>query len=100
MCSTCGCEGDGATIEHHHGHQHHHHEHTHSHSTAPEAERVRRVAVEQDLLARNNAQAAVNRQLFTQAGVLALNWSLAPARAKPHCWSKRLSGWLVNYRWR
>lgn len=95
MCSTCGCEGDGATIEHHHEHHHHHHSadgshthgshphpHTHSHSTAPEAERVRRVAVEQDLLARNNAQAAANRQLFTRAGVLALNLVSSPGSGK------------------
>lgn len=93
MCSTCGCDGDGATIEHHHGHPHHHpadgshpthsHEgHTHSHSTAPEAERVRRVAVEQDLLARNNAQASTNRHTFTQAGVLALNLVSSPGSGK------------------
>lgn len=86
MCTTCGCEGDGATIEHHHGHSHahnhphgHDHDHAHPHThVAPDAGQLRRVAVEQDILSRNNAEAAANRGYLAHVGAFALNLVSSP----------------------
>ena len=109
MCTTCGCEGDGATIEHHHAHDHghthadgtHHHGHSHDHDhdhpndhdhlpahshmhahVAPDAGRLRRVAVEQDILSRNNAEAAANRGYLAHVGAFALNLVSSPGSGK------------------
>ena len=90
MCSTCGCgEGattiDGANIHdghvHHHGHehshdQHHTHEHEHEHSSG------RLIRVEQDLLAKNQRFADVNRRHLADLGVYALNLVSSPGSGK------------------
>ncbi|WP_425417757.1 hydrogenase nickel incorporation protein HypB [Oricola indica] len=78
MCTTCGCGGDGARIEGAaHGHHHHHHDHGHSH-----AEDSRTIALELDILAKNNAYAAENRSLFAERGILALNLVSSPGSGK------------------
>ncbi len=98
MCTTCGCgtgytkiEGStglgiparpGATHAHAHAHPHGHaHPHTHDHARDVPAER-RRLQVEQDLLARNDAHARDNRSLFEGRGVLALNLVSSPGAGK------------------
>jgi hydrogenase nickel incorporation protein HypB len=82
MCSTCGCENndairiDGKSMAHEHGHAHpHEHEHAHVRET-------RRVAVEADILAGNNAHAAENRERFAEAACLALNLVSSPGSGK------------------
>jgi hydrogenase nickel incorporation protein HypB len=67
MCTTCGC-GDS---EHHHGHDH-------GHPYAPR----RRVSMEQDILAKNDAYAAVNRRRFVERGIFALNLVSSPGSGK------------------
>ena len=92
MCTTCGCGSDGATLhphphDHTHDHPHDHghsHPHGHDHGTtvvtlAPEARLVR---IEQDLLARNDRQAAINRATLAGLGVLGLNLVSSPGSGK------------------
>ena len=110
MCTTCGCGKDEASIdgevahrhahehvhadgtvhshEHAHGHAHDHdhahaHDHAHDHdheSTAPGARRM--VQIEQDILAKNNAYAAQNRQRLGERGMFALNLVSSPGSGK------------------
>ena len=90
MCNTCGCSSsDGAVIykpgdasyhvhvdndehSHHHEHDSHAHEHTHG----------RQVAVEQDVLLRNNLLAERNRGYFEAKNVLAINFLSSPGSGK------------------
>ena len=80
MCGTCGC-GDIEAA----GHRHHH---GHSHPYAPKvghgavAVETRRVAVERELLAGNDRQAAANRTQFARRGVLAFNLVSSPGAGK------------------
>lgn len=93
MCATCGCGHGEAKIEghshgHHHHHQHdhehghcHHHEHDHPHEDSGDtASRV--LAVERDLLAKNDALAATNRSYLEERGILALNLVSSPGSGK------------------
>ena len=108
MCLTCGCgneEGDHIEHEHvgadglvyrhvhRHGHSHphghkhgrehpHDHDHGQAHSHAPEPVSARMVQIERDILGKNNAFAAANRQLFEETGVLALNLVSSPGSGK------------------
>ena len=102
MCLTCGCGNDeGDHIEHEHvgadglvyrhvhrhGHSHPHgHEHSHdhepAHSHAPHPVSTRMVQIERDILDKNNAFAAANRQQCEEAGVLALNLVSSPGSGK------------------
>ncbi len=91
MCTTCGCGGDGATFHahpahahpHDHRHEHRHaHEQRHDHGVAHLAPEPRLVQIEQDLLARNDRQAAINRATFAGLGVLALNLVSSPGSGK------------------
>jgi hydrogenase nickel incorporation protein HypB len=93
MCTTCGCSSDEVVIEgsaspggrHSHSHppgDHHHahaHDGAHSHAHAIEP---RIVAVEQDLLARNDAHAAANRRYFEERAIFALNLVSGPGSGK------------------
>ncbi len=93
MCVTCGCDGGEAGIAHFHPHQHAHpasdgHWHLEC-GHGPElpagdtpAGTARRVALEQDLLARNDAFAAGNRRALERAGVFALNLLSSPGSGK------------------
>ncbi|WP_068806865.1 hydrogenase nickel incorporation protein HypB [Thauera phenolivorans] len=102
MCTTCGCGNEGATIDHHHA------SHPYrrlrravmpaAHVAAPDAgdrgiraegasasgdaAPSRRVRIEQDLLARNDAAAASNRRRLAAAGVFALNLVSSPGSGK------------------
>lgn len=95
MCTTCGCGGDGARIvgghphdhshdyEHDHGHDHDHsHDHVHGHDHAHDHEPTRMIELEQNLLAKNDAYAAKNRQWFTDKAIFVLNLVSSPGSGK------------------
>lgn len=102
MCVTCGCGEDEVSIDgtpapHEHGHEHvhadgsrHAHEHPHdhahdpvsAHSHAPGIAPSRRVQIEQDILAKNNAYAQANRRVLTERGIFALNLVSSPGSGK------------------
>lgn len=71
MCVECGCGGDQVRLED--GHRHH---------QAPHLSATRRVQIETDILARNNAHAAANRRLFRERNILALNLLSSPGSGK------------------
>ena len=112
MCTTCGCGSGELKIDGkdaHHGHDHvhadgtrhshdhehgtgtghdhpHAHEHRHSyapvHSHAPGVGNKRMVQIEQDILAKNNAYAAQNRQRLADRGIFTLNLVSSPGSGK------------------
>ena len=91
MCTTCGCGSDEVKIEGDPAHHHRHdpaHDHGHAHpyvparSHAPGMGTKRRVQVEQDILAKNNAYAAANRALLAAQGIFALNLVSSPGSGK------------------
>ncbi len=82
MCSTCGC-GESDLLVHPHDHTHDHpHEHDPGIVSHGHAGEGRRLAVEQDILARNTEFAAANRRLFAQGGVFVLNLVSSPGSGK------------------
>ena len=98
MCATCGCTPSGGALlvlssEHDHGdghvHAHDHgdghvHDHAHAVAHAPALQAVEPhvVALEQAVLAKNDALAARNRAWFAERGVLALNLVSSPGSGK------------------
>ena len=88
MCSTCGCESGEAGLEGKvHDHEHHHAEgaqpaHGDEPARAPAAAAARRLSIEQDILAKNDAYAAQNRKVLEQRGILALNLVSSPGAGK------------------
>ena len=89
MCTSCGCGIDEAKLEgkagHESGHRHTHAEgtvHSHEHAHAPGVDARRRVQIEQDILAKNNAYAAQNRQSLSERGIFALNLVSSPGSGK------------------
>lgn len=76
MCATCGCGINENTHSHFHTHDH---SPDHRHNHAGEG---RRVAIEQDILAKNAEFAAGNRQAFADSGVFALNLVSSPGTGK------------------
>jgi hydrogenase nickel incorporation protein HypB len=88
MCTTCGCGETEARFEghaqdgwHRHAdgtrHRHAHHgEHAHGEAQA------RRLRIEADLLAANDAHAARNRARFARDGIFALNLVSSPGSGK------------------
>jgi hydrogenase nickel incorporation protein HypB len=105
MCTTCGCGAGEVKIEGehaHHGHDHvHPHEHAHghehqhgeaaAHSHAPGVGTKRMVQIEQDILAKNNAYAAANRQVLAERGIFALNLVSSPGSGKTTLLCKTIS---------
>jgi hydrogenase nickel incorporation protein HypB len=100
MCGVCGC-GKGetrlevVTADHDHAdhdhvhHDHDQHSHAHDHHSSHQhtlrddpAQRAHLVSVEQDILSKNDALAAHNRQHFNSHGVLALNLVSSPGAGK------------------
>ena len=75
MCTTCGCNGDGATLHTHHADD----GHDDALTLTPE---VSHVAIEQDILSRNDHIAAHNRHDLAHAGVFALNLMSSPGAGK------------------
>jgi hydrogenase nickel incorporation protein HypB len=95
MCASCGCGESESHIHvheepHGHGHthpghaQHHGHDHAHPHSHPHDhADALTRtVALEQDILAKNDARAARNRVAFEAARIAAFNLTSSPGAGK------------------
>ncbi len=106
MCKVCGCgkgevtvagkahdhdHGEEGRALHTHDHDHGHaHRHDHSHhygkgpagAHAPGLSQSRMVAIEQKILAKNDAYAAANRRYFNDKGILALNLVSSPGSGK------------------
>ena len=78
MCTTCGCGGHHHhDSDHDHDHEHeHHHDHHHSH------DENRIIAVEQDILQRNNLLAERNRGYFEAKNIFCLNLMSSPGSGK------------------
>ena len=90
--------GHGGEHQHSHSHQHGHgHDHAHSHGEAagsidygsgpagahaPGMSQGRMVQIERDILSKNDAYAAKNRQAFAEKGVFALNLVSSPGSGK------------------
>lgn len=89
MCTVCGCSEDSHAYSHPHRHGY---RKSQPSSTAPSLAATstsaassaiaRRVQVEQDILGKNNAFAAENRQRFVASGILALNLVSSPGSGK------------------
>jgi len=89
MCTTCGCS---PADHHHHDYDHdhhgdHHHDHgdghDHDHHHHHKGEGKRSViAIEEDILAKNNRLASFNRALFREKGILVLNLVSSPGSGK------------------
>ena len=90
MCTTCGCGADEAIMDGVVARPEHEHEHTHADGTthshaqahAPDPGARRRLRIEQDILAKNDAYAAHNRQRLGERGVFALNLVSSPGSGK------------------
>ena len=86
MCTSCGCQSDHVTIDgevHAHDHPHDHgHHHGPAHAHAADVAALKAVAVERDILARNDAEARENRARFRAHGILALNLVSSPGSGK------------------
>jgi len=89
MCTSCGCGIDDANLEGkpavEGGRTHTHADgtvHSHEHAHAPGVDARRRVQIEQDILAKNNAYAAQNRQSLGERGIFALNLVSSPGSGK------------------
>jgi hydrogenase nickel incorporation protein HypB len=84
MCATCGCGTDTITLDgtaaHDHGPGHHHHDHRHDHPH--DHGHSHTVAIEQDVLARNQLLAERNRGWFAGREVVAVNLMSAPGAGK------------------
>ncbi|BCS55129.1 hydrogenase nickel incorporation protein HypB [Geobacter sp. SVR] len=83
MCTTCGC-----SPHHHHDHDHGHtHDHSHTHDghgrhEHPAPAQRTTIAIEEDILAKNNRLAAFNRALFREKGIFVLNLVSSPGSGK------------------
>jgi hydrogenase nickel incorporation protein HypB len=89
MCATCGCANE--RHEHDHDHEQHAHDHAHEHehehdrspgADEPRDERRRRVRLERDVLAKNDAFARENRAWLARRSVTALNLVSSPGAGK------------------
>lgn len=72
MCTTCGCPFD----------DHNHHDHNHEHSHRHEGHKRTVIAIEEDILAKNNRLADCNRTLFREKGIFVLNLVSSPGSGK------------------
>lgn len=99
MCTTCGCSqpADAVTItkagnKQHQHHQHHHDLHAHTHSHLEHHHHLehehrhmseeRELALEQDILQKNNLLAERNRGWFDAKGIFAINLVSSPGSGK------------------
>lgn len=92
MCATCGCSqpADAVTIQkageehHHHGHDHDHHDHGHHHHHHHEHSDVaaQEVALEVDILQKNNLLAERNRGWLSAKEIFAINLVSSPGSGK------------------
>jgi hydrogenase nickel incorporation protein HypB len=85
MCTTCGCSPDELLDhvhdhdhKHSHGHAHHHSKHPPEHKSNPRTV----ISIEEDILAKNNRLASLNRALFMDKGLFVLNLVSSPGSGK------------------
>jgi hydrogenase nickel incorporation protein HypB len=95
MCTTCGC-GPDELINHDHehhggGHSHHTHEHADGHLQNGKDKKRTVIAIEEDILAKNNRLASVNRALFNDKGIFVLNLVSSPGSGKTTLLERTLS---------
>lgn len=96
MCTTCGCSPEDHHHDHDHEHDHHHdHHHTHSHN---QEETAKKIAVETDILAKNDRLARANRNLFFRSGVFVLNLVSSPGSGKTTILERTLHDLRQDYR--
>lgn len=82
MCVTCGCPTANQHYHDHHAHAHDHsHDHAHDHLHTDTGNRSV-VSIEEDILSKNNRLASVNRALFKEKGIFALNLVSSPGSGK------------------
>lgn len=82
MCVTCGCPTANQHYHDHHAHAHDHsHDHDHDHLHTDTGNRSV-VSIEEDILSKNNRLASVNRALFKEKGIFALNLVSSPGSGK------------------
>jgi hydrogenase nickel incorporation protein HypB len=83
MCTTCGCgSGDPHDHKHDHGHDDRHQDHAHGHHLHDEVGKRTVIAIEEDILAKNNRLASFNRALFNEKGLFVLNLVSSPGSGK------------------
>jgi hydrogenase nickel incorporation protein HypB len=95
MCTVCGCGQTGGDEPHGHGHGHGHGPHEHGPAGGAidfgaglagvhiaGLTEARTIAIEQDILSKNDAYARANRARLADAGVLALNVLSSPGSGK------------------
>jgi len=99
MCDTCGCSTEGGAVlrkpgesdyhvhvnESSHGEHHHHgadHGHDHEHGHNDHESKSRTIALEQDVLLKNNLLAERNRGYFEARNIFALNFLSSPGSGK------------------
>lgn len=75
MCTTCGCGSDNTNISDSHGVIH-----ARVHSKEQHSERT--IALEQDILSKNNGYADANRKLFASKNIFVLNLMSSPGSGK------------------
>jgi hydrogenase nickel incorporation protein HypB len=88
MCTTCGCGPNDHDHDHGHDHGHdghhndHHHGKGHGHHHHPGEGKRTVIAIEEDILAKNNRLASFNRALFKEKGIFVLNLVSSPGSGK------------------
>lgn len=86
MCTTCGCGPDNLLSHpHDHGNHHDHAHDTHSHPHTDDGHTHGKrtvIAIEEDILAKNNKLASFNRALFKDKGIFVLNLVSSPGSGK------------------
>jgi hydrogenase nickel incorporation protein HypB len=100
MCTTCGCEVGEAKVEglvHEHAHSHaggisHVHDHANEPAHAHGLNQTRMLRIEQDILAKNDAYAAQNRELLARRGIFALNLVSSPGSGKTALMVRTIEG--------
>lgn len=128
MCTTCGCNPISKAVTHHHhnhNHQHSHgdsrHSHDHQQSHAREdgghhhhhqlhdenghhdhehhgGKSLKRISIEEDILAKNNRLASFNRALFREKQILVLNLVSSPGSGKTSLLERTLTDLSNRYR--
>ena len=98
MCKSCVCSP--ADQGHHHGHDHKHHDHHHhgSHHDGHSSGKRSVIAIEEDVLAKNNRLASFNRALFKEKGLFVLNLVSSPGSGKTTLLERTLRDLSGSYR--
>lgn len=83
MCGVCGCGKSETMVEHSHFGEHSHaHGHPAIGAHTHQDEQTRFIQVEQDILAKNNGYAKVNRNLLAERNIFCINLLSSPGSGK------------------